>query len=168
MAIIAFAGSLCAAPTTAQIRDPLPTPPAMPEPIPARITVIAPRRDPFAGGFLVASLSRMRTSNDAAVSTARLPPIPAVLAALPPNAGAPMTPFSATPAERVSAVTTGAHPFALLEDGSTARLVSIGERYAGHRISAIDQTGVHLDDGTVLRLSLRPSFATPDLGGQHQ
>jgi hypothetical protein len=88
------------------------------------------------------------------------------LAPLPPNAGASMSPVDTTPMERVSAVVTGAHPFALLEEGSTARLLSIGDDHEGRRISAIDQNGVHLDDGTLLKLSPHPAFATPNLGGR--
>jgi hypothetical protein len=166
MAVVAFAGALRVAPTTAQIRDPLPTAPATSAPNVARIAVVFPRRDPFAGGFAVVSPVGPRKSNETEASVASIPPIPAILAPLPPNAGASMSPLGTTSTERVSAVVTGSHPFALLEDGPTALLLSIGDDHDGRRISAIDQSGVHLNDGTLLKLSPNPSPGTPSLGGR--
>jgi hypothetical protein len=93
-----------------------------------------------------------------------LPPIPAALRALPPNAGAPngAFPFAAGPrtTATVSAVITGPHPFALVDDGGATRMLTIGDRIAGEQVVAIDATGVRLSSGTVLRV------ARPISGGQ--
>jgi hypothetical protein len=166
MAVVAFAGALRVAPTTAQIRDALPTPAATSASNVTRIAVISPRRDPFAGGFPVVSPLGARKSNETGAPAASIPSIPPILAPLPPNAGASMSPPGTTSTERVSAIVTGAHPFALLEEGPTAHLLSIGDDHDGRRISAIDQNGVHLDDGTLLKLSPQPSFITPNPGGR--
>jgi hypothetical protein len=54
---------------------------------------------------------------------------------------------------RVTAVVTGTHPFALLEEGVTTRLATIGDRIDGAAIVAITAAGVRLADGTLLTIS---------------
>jgi hypothetical protein len=132
----------------------------------ARLPDVPPRRDPFAGGD--APAARRGTAPPQAPPTMPalqpLPPIPAALRALPPNAGAPdgAFPFATGPrtTATVSAVITGPHPFALVDDGGTTRMLTIGDRIAGEQVVAIDATGVRLSSGTVLRV------ARPISGGQ--
>jgi hypothetical protein len=164
-ALMTFAGALRVAPTTAH-DETAPTRQAVPPqatPKPERVTAVLPRRDPFAGGPSPAGAS----ATPAAVVQATLPAIPAVLSALPPNAGAGGASFPFAPAEHVSAVVTGSHPFALIDDGSTTRLVSPGDRFDGERIVAIDGAGVHLETGTTLSTMSRPSFLQTTTGGRH-
>ncbi|HZO92448.1 MAG TPA: hypothetical protein VFB22_01670 [Candidatus Baltobacteraceae bacterium] len=57
---------------------------------------------------------------------------------------------------RVAAIVTGEHPAALVTDGSGTRLVGVGERVDGTRITAIAERGVRLADGRVLSLDVAP------------
>ena len=106
---------------------------------------VVPRRDPFTGGDAPAPRS----------SAVPPPPqIPAALRPLPPNAGASDAGIPFALASRataaVSAVITGTHPFALIDDAGTTRMVTVGDRVAGEAIVAIDADGVRLSGGTTL------------------
>lgn len=155
-ALLAYAGAFSTAPTTASVAT-VARAAALTDKVPqaVRLVVVVPHRDPFAGGM------------PAAVHIATAPPIaapppfpviPPSLGPLPPNAGARGAPFPFSPAERVSAVVTGARPFALIDGGSTTQLVTVGDRYAGERIVAIDTGGVHLQSGITLPVAQRSSF----------
>ncbi|MDB5042147.1 MAG: hypothetical protein JWN27_2873 [Candidatus Eremiobacteraeota bacterium] len=126
---------------------------ASPEP-PA--VVVAPRRDPFAG----APAGQASGSSRAAPgeSAARMPSVPAAVGPLPPNAGAGGGSFPLAPAMRVTAVMTGAHPFALVDDGGTTRIVATGDELGGAVIAAIRIDGIHLGSGAIIPL------ATPAAG----
>lgn len=157
-AMIAFAAAMSTAQTRAHIAQTPPSPAAIPtaEPV-AAVAIVAPRRDPFAGGFL----EQPRPPAPSAPAIDLRPP-PALLP-LPPNAGAPDGTFPA--AGRVSAIATGAHPFALIDDGKTTRLIAAGDSYAGRHVVAIDAAGIHLDDGTLFDLALRAASPAAALKG---
>ncbi len=164
VALLAFGGAFFTMPSTAQ-RWAVPTPIAVatiPGQARRRFATVEPRRDPFAGGLPGAD---QRTTPTASVA---LPPpqIPAMLSPLPPNPGAPggLLPF--TPAERVSAVVTGAHPVALIDDGATTHLVSVGDRYDGQRVVAIDADGVHLENGATLAVTMHSPPMRSAAGGR--
>lgn len=53
----------------------------------------------------------------------------------------------------VKAVVTGASPRALVDDGEHVRVVGVGDVLAGARITSIDASGVHLQNGTLLALT---------------
>jgi hypothetical protein len=110
-----------------------------------RDVVVVPVRDPFAAPAAAAE----RPPPASPRAEAALPAIPAMLAPLPPNAGALRT---APPqlAPRVAAVVTGPHPYALIDEGTTTRLVAPGETLGGVPIVAIDAGGVRLRTGTVV------------------
>jgi hypothetical protein len=162
-ALIAFAGTMSTVQTKAR-------PAAAPATIavttyrqarPARFLLVVPHRDPFVGG--------MRTPAEPAAHPAVTQPlvtIPPALGPLPPNAGARDGPFPLLPAEHVTAVVTGAHPVALVDDGSTTHLVTVGDRYHDERIVAIDPGGVHLESGTTVPVTQRPLFPQVNAGGQ--
>lgn len=74
---------------------------------------------------------------------------------LPANRGAAGTPVqdgSPIPST-VTAIVTGPSARALLDDGAHVRVVSVGDALAGSRIIAIDPSGVHLQNGTVMPLA---------------
>jgi hypothetical protein len=112
----------------------------------------------------------MRTQVDPATRPAVTPPpllaIPPALGPLPPNAGARDGLFPLLPVEHVTAIVTGAHPFALVDDGSTTNLVTLGDRYHDERIVAIDSGGVHLESGTTVPVTQRPLFPKVNAGGR--
>ena len=127
------------------------------------LTDVVPRRDPFAGGDAPAraGLSVAPQARVAVPAIPALSQIPAALRALPPNAGAGDGAFPfATAATRivaaVTAVITGPHPFALVDEGGTTRMLGVGDRIDGQAIDAIDANGVHLSGGTTLAVA-RPS-----------
>jgi hypothetical protein len=122
---------------------------------------VVPHRDPFAGGdapgtHTGAPLPALQTATTtASAAIPALPPIPAALRALPPNAGAGDTPFpfaggAACPTAVVTAVVTGAHPFALVDEGGMTRLLTVGDRIGADAITAIGSDGVRLTGGTLL------------------
>lgn len=122
---------------------------------------VVPRRDPFAGGDAPARTSGPIAQPRAAVPAAPLlPQIPAALRALPPNAGAGGGTFPFASAVRiaatVTAVVTGPHPFALVDEAGTTRMLTVGDRIDGEPIAAIDANGVRLAGGTMLAVA-RPS-----------
>jgi hypothetical protein len=82
---------------------------------------------------------------------ASLPPVPSIplaLPALPPNAGAAGEFAAGGP--RLAAVATGSHPYALVTDGASIRIVSIGAPLGNSVVTAIDGGGLRLADGTRL------------------
>ncbi|HWT06909.1 MAG TPA: hypothetical protein VN224_14190 [Xanthomonadales bacterium] len=139
---------------------------------------VVPRRDPFAGGDTPAA--RPAAASQAPVATAAIPPlpqIPAALRPLPPNAGAGDASFPFATAARtsaaVTAVITGPHPFALVDEGGTTRVLTVGSRIDGDQIVAIDAGGVQLSGGTKLAVARAsesgtplPAHARPVLGGR--
>jgi hypothetical protein len=147
LALAAFAGAFATTPIIARSAaiPPVSTMPSVapiaerPEP------VVTPRRDPFAGGV---------TATPAPQSASTLPPIPAIpalLRPLPPNAGAGGTPLTFS-GIRVTAVISGRHPFALVEDGGVTRMVTVGETLDETRVDAIDSDGLRLADGRLLHV----------------
>jgi hypothetical protein len=104
--------------------------------------------------------------------------IPAALGPLPPNTGALNGPLPSNPGApngtlplaaqtaRVTAVVTGAHPFALVEDAGATRLVTVGDRIAGDAIAAITAGGVRLANGSVLAIAPVSSPIRPGSGGR--
>ncbi len=162
-ALIAYAGAFRAGPTTAH--DAIAAAPVArstsPEPVTDSPADVVPRRDPFAGGPPAAAGGQAPPT----VAHVALPPIPPALRALPPNAGAGEAfPFGSP--ERVTAIVTGGRPFALIDDGSTTRLVGSGDLVDGERVVAIDVRGVHLDGGTTLSVANGPLFSQPGAGGR--
>jgi len=179
-AFAAFAGAYVTTPIAARsaagtspVVAPLPTP----APEPSRFAVVLPRRDPFGGApdtFVAGRAPRAALSAASAdLQSPYGPPSnvpndatwPHGLAPLPPNAGAaamppPLAPVAAqslAPAAqplsaRVTALVTGAHPYALLDDSGATRLVTLGDRIGGTTIAAISASGVRLADGRTLPL----------------
>lgn len=93
--------------------------------------------------------------------------IPAALRPLPPNAGAMNAPppFGAQTA-RVTAVVTGAHPYALVDDAGTTRIVTVGDNIASDAITAITAGGVRLANGRMLTVAPAASPARSGSGGR--
>jgi hypothetical protein len=126
---------------------------------------VPPRRDPFAGGDTLAPRSNMPEAHVPIAMPAipAFPQIPAALRALPPNAGAGdgAFPFASGPrtAAIVTAVITGPHPFALVDEGGTTRVLTVGDRISGDAIAAIGAAGVRLSDGTTLAIA--PTHPAP-------
>ncbi|MEA2784509.1 MAG: hypothetical protein QOF71_613 [Candidatus Eremiobacteraeota bacterium] len=148
MAFAAFGAAFVTTPMTARgdagvFTGPLPSVTALSHG--TALTEVIPRRDPFAGGEAPA----VRSS-----AVPPIPQIPAALRPLPPNAGASGTGFPFSPVAgstaAVTAVITGTHPFALIDDGGTTRMLTVGDRVAGEAIVAIDADGVRLSGGTAL------------------
>jgi len=157
-ALLAFAGAFAAAPLTVYgaAGTTAPIVAARTPAKPVRIVTVVPRRDPFAGGLppVVQSVARPAIGPP-------LPPIPPAFGPLPPNAGARSGLVPLMPAEHVSAIVIGAPPYALIDDGSTTHLVTLGDRLGDATIVAIDAAGVHLTGGTTLSVTQRPSFQLP-------
>jgi hypothetical protein len=155
-AFAAFAGAFVTAPFVARGAagdDVVRAAPATPASTPATFAVVLPRRDPFAG-----EPPAVHPSN------APMPPlseIPAAIRPLPPNAGASYSvlPFAAP--LRITAVVTGAHPFALVDEGGTTRVVTIGDRIDDVAIIAITTSGVRLVGGATLPVAPAPSTGLP-------
>ena len=100
-------------------------------------------------------------------------PLPSGLAPLPPNAGAgdvappftiPVPAPAQQPPARVTALITGTHPFALIDEGGTTRLVTLGDRIGDDAVTAISGTGVRLANGRLLPLAPDP----PSLPHAHE
>lgn len=152
VAFAACAGAFAATPPAA--RSSSETPPAA-GPQPSRrpdppVVAIAPRRDPFAAD---ASVARADLAPSTPAALVALPPIPATLNVLPPNAGASgnVAPFAA--AATVTAIVTGPHPFALVDEGGSTRVVGTGEQIGAETVAAIGIDGVRLANGTTLRVA---------------
>lgn len=128
---------------------------------PPRVFAVVPRRDPFAMPVTPPFFAAVAKGPVPA-----LPPFPAALKPLPPNAGAGPLPFALPTALRVSATVTGPRPAALVDDGTTTRVIVPGDRIDGARVVRIDAGGVHLDDGSTLAAQIpiplpSPSRRTP-------
>ncbi len=134
-------------------------PPVTVRPVTTILTEIVPQRDPFAGGDAPALHSSAAPQQAPVTMPALpLPQIPAALRALPPNAGAGDTafPFGAAVARSsavVTAVITGPHPYALVDEGGTTRVLTVGDRIDGDAITAIGAGGVRLSRGTLLAVA---------------
>jgi hypothetical protein len=116
--------------------------PATSEPLRALPADVVPVRDPFAPRII-------ETDPESG------PVVPPRIAPLPANAGAGRFPFAGAPAAppRLLAVVRGPAPGALIDERGTTRFVTVGERVAGARISAIDDDGLVLDDGRRIALT---------------
>lgn len=115
-------------------------------------TAVVARRDPFDGGEPAGGAAAVAATPSGDV------PRP-----LPPNRGAQDLPSGlplGPPQARVTAVATGAHPSALLEEAGQVRLVTVGDRVGAASVSRIDAGGVHLSDGSVLALQPDASTST--------
>ena len=173
-AFAAFAGAFVTAPFAARGaagENVVRTAPTTPAAISGAFAAVLPRRDPFAGDPPVSHPSSPPTAPLAPIPPISAMPsalsaseIPASIQPLPANAGASGSalPFAATspaslaPAPRVTAVVTGTRPFALLDEGVTTRVVTIGDRIGGVAIVAITAAGVGLADGTMLAIAATP------------
>jgi hypothetical protein len=161
-AFAAFGAAFVATPIVARgdagvVADPTPSITALPRP--TAVADVPPRRDPFAGGDIPPALpgSAPPQAQPGMPAIPPLPQIPAALRSLPPNAAAADAafPFATSPrtTAAVTAVITGAHPFALVDDGGTTRVLTIGDRISGDPIVAIDANGVRLSSGTTLAVA---------------
>ncbi len=168
--LTAFASAYAATPLVAgEVVAPLAIDPPVSlslKPAPARsiAAAITPRRDPFAGipealGASPVPNAAPGAGQPAAVPT--LPPLPSLpalpdaigaIGVLPANAGAGL---GLPPSEplRVTAVITGAHPSAIVEDRNGTRLVTVGDAVGDDHVDAIDAAGVHAAHGTVYPVS---------------
>ncbi|HEV2737770.1 MAG TPA: hypothetical protein VGU66_04230 [Candidatus Elarobacter sp.] len=131
---------------------------------------VVPRRDPFAGGDAPARASMSPPQAQIAVAAnPPLPQIPAALRPLPPNAGVGDGTFPFASGTRiaaaVTAVITGPHPFALVDEAGTTRVLTVGDRIGGDAIVAIGADGVRLSGGTVLAVARASETAHPIPGG---
>ena len=126
---------------------------ATPAPPVQREAAVVPSRDPFAGPD---------PAKSAAPSSA-IAALPSVPGPLPPNLGAQggQVPGPPPPLARVTAIATGAHPSALVEEAGNVRLIGLGDKLAGASVDAIDASGVHLSDHTTLGLDSAPARAAP-------
>ena len=118
----------------------------------APLTMVRPRRDPFVGEEL---------ARDASLGPAPpLPPIPMgtmpVVSPLPPNAGAGLgveqLGHFTSRAVHLKAIVNGTRPVALIAEGLTTRVVSLGDIVEGTAIRGIARDRVTLADGTHLTL----------------
>ncbi len=172
---VCLIGALAASPMTARSAGAA-TPPLAMQPrsgLVAPMPVIPPRavrpqRDPFIGTRDEDVAAAMPARKFAAVPA--LPPIadlPRVPASLPPNAGAgegtavAYAPGTAPITAAVRAVIVGPHPYAIVDEGSTTRVVGVGGDIGGKRVLAITLSGVVLGDGERLSLSRGAIDATP-------
>lgn len=175
-AFASFAGAYVTtpiAPGSAAVPPVTVAPLVTPSPKPTPIAVVIPRRDPFAGEpqpeaapMPERDMSARTTSEAPPFSPAFAPPSARALLPLPPNAGAASQPFpfsTASPAQppavRVVAVITGPHPYALIEDAGTTRLVTTGDRIGADTIGAITSSQVRLTNGSVLWVTPPQSVA---------
>lgn len=103
----------------------------------------------------------------------RIVPLPYDLGPLPPNAGAgdaaprfvmPAAAPAQRPPARVTALITGTHPFALIDEGGTTRLVTLGDRIGEDAVTAISGVGVRLANGRTLPLAPDPPSLPPAHG----
>jgi hypothetical protein len=124
----------------------------------ARAVIVAPRRDPFAGAPVAEGGQSAATPREPA---SRMPSVPAAIGPLPPNAGAGTGQIPLASPLRVTAVMTGAHPFALVDEGGTTRILTTGDEFGGGIIAAIRVDGVHLASGTIVPLATLASPQSP-------
>jgi hypothetical protein len=132
---------------------------APPRPHERTTLVVVPRRDPFDDP---PSSQRDETGMTRPHGDVRnVPAIPPILGPLPANAGAAAGGFVAPQQLRVAAVVTGDHPYALVDEAGTTRIVSTGDRIAGATIVDIRSDGVHLVTGEIVPIatSISPNAA---------
>ena len=110
------------------------------------IFAVAPQRDAF--------VPRARVEDDAPAAGVRPNVLPAV-----PRDLAPRGQMPATDVPHVTAIALGAQSSAVVDIGGETRLVTVGDRIAHARVTAIESTGVELDNGK--RLSLSSDAAAP-------
>ena len=108
---------------------------------------VLPSGDAFAPRVAVADDSRPALPKMLPPSMPRLPA--AAVAAR----GVPMS------VTRVLAIATGSHPTAIVEDGGSERLVTIGDPLDGSEIAAMQDDSIQLKNGR--RLSLEPAGHAP-------
>jgi hypothetical protein len=164
-AFAAFAGAFVTAPFVADGAAGIDAlHPARPAPLVTAIpfAIVLPRRDPFAGEPPAAqrSIGEGTPSGLAAPRIPVVPEIPAAIRPLPPNAGAAGFALPFTAGTRVTAVVTGSRPFALVDEGGTSRVVTIGDHVDGNAIAAITPDGVRLSTGATIPIAA-PSSAPP-------
>ena len=143
-AVGCFIGAVALTPS--EVRSRLNPGIAAPDAIPAEtvapVAVVSPNGDPF--------VARADDDDDHTAPAVREPALPAALARigpLPPNAGAFPFVWNGRPDEVVvRAVVVGPHPSALVDDGGTTHLLTVGDPVAGSSVVAIDAGGVVLGD----------------------
>lgn len=125
-------------------------------PVSVSAAAVSPRRDPFAG--IPEPQGTAAPSAAAAAPAPTLPPLPSLptipgaIGILPPNAGAALGPPPRDDV-RVTALVTGAHASAIVEERGKIRVVTLGDDLAGERVTAIDAAGVHVTDGTTYHIA---------------
>jgi hypothetical protein len=114
-------------------------------------------RDPFAepaaSAPAPATLARSASSASSPSAVALgIAPLPSNLAdeTIPAIPGEPSA--AATEGLRVTAVVTGAHPYAMIERAGVHEIKGLGDRIGHSAIVGIDLDGVRLDDGSRVRL----------------
>jgi hypothetical protein len=151
-ALCAFAGAFVLVPLRAtetagpQAATALPSPAILQE----HVAAVIPRRDPFAGDATPSTPGP--TSSATLPPPPPLPPIPARIGPLPPNAGA----FGDEPSlsgTRVTAIVSGTRPYAVVEELGRGRLVTVGDVVDRDRVIAIDVAGIHLAHGSTLAIT---------------
>ena len=122
--------------------------------LPGRLTfpTVVVKRDPFRVAELANAAAR--AVSPIAMQTGQADDLGV---ALPPNAGAgdgtPPTENAAEGGAIIRAVITGKRARALIEIGGVVQVFAVDDRIGDTRITAIDQNGVRLSDGTSMRLS---------------
>lgn len=154
MSLVCVIGAVALAPARARSSDSPRPASAAPfgvsdAPVPAADIPIV--RDPFTGE--PSSRSTVATAALPPASAPALPrgdvgPLPSNLA----NPAIPTVPADATPAStatatRVTAIVTGAHPYAMVETAGNHEIKGIGDRIAGTPIAAIAIDGITLVGG---------------------
>jgi hypothetical protein len=112
------------------------------------VAPVVARRDPFAEPApSPAATSAAMQAHVPAVGA--IEPLPSNLAhdTIPALPGAPPDEPPATSDPRVTAIVTGAHPYAMLDSGGVHAIKGLGDRVGGIAILSIDLDGVRLSDG---------------------
>jgi hypothetical protein len=151
-ALLCFAAAIVLTPSDARSQLALPqheTAEVAPRAEPP-LAVIAPAGDAFAP----------RANLDEELHPALLPKPPMPLPQLPRVLQAGLRLQAAPlPPTRVTAVATGSLPSAIVDDGGSARVVTVGDRLDGSVVSAISEDGIRLTNGR--HLSLESGTPTP-------
>lgn len=149
-ALICYAAAVALSPSDVRSQLNVPSGEALPEsrlPIETPPAAITPEGDAFA--------PRAAIEDD----PPRAPAVQPSTAALPALHAAPVVVPRRRPDTRVTAVAVGARPTAVVESGSTSRVVGIGDPLDDSTIDAIDGDGVRLANGH--RLLLDPAGTLP-------
>jgi hypothetical protein len=144
-AVACFIGAFALTPSEvrSRITPPRPVASAGAAPPPSAAPAAIPEGDPFAP----------RAADATVVVTPPVAPPPLALTRV-----GPVVPFVPPSNARVSAIAVGAHPGALIVEGDTTQLVTVGDRFDGTTVAAIDDGGVTLGDGRRLTL---PAVGAP-------